>query len=111
VRKALLCYDGDVSRLLDVCRARIAFDALGDLEACARRVFAAAAGAATAVTAEGGAAAGGDGALRIRRVRNSMRPGYDGVLSGGFRVASPAPFPFFPPTSYAAPAPSSTSLR
>jgi hypothetical protein len=93
VRKALLCYDGDVSRLLDVCRARIAFDALGDLEACARRVFAAAVAAAAAVTAEGGAAAGGGGALRIRRVRNSMRPGYKGMLTDGFRVASPASLP------------------
>jgi hypothetical protein len=100
VRKALLHYDGDVSRLLDVCRARIAFDAVGDLEACARRVFAAAAAAAT----------GDGGALRIRRVRNSMRPGYDGVLSDGFRVAFSARLPFFPRISQAASAPSSSSV-
>jgi hypothetical protein len=38
--EALVCYGGDVSRLLDVCRARIIFDGLSDLLACLELVAA-----------------------------------------------------------------------
>ena len=34
VRKAHLCYAGDVSRLVDVCRHRICFDDVGGVRAC-----------------------------------------------------------------------------
>ena len=72
--KTLLHYDGDVSRLLDVCRARIVFNTMEDLLACARLVCC-------------GYAPGNNRAIRIRRVQNSMLPGYDGVLANGFRVS------------------------
>jgi hypothetical protein len=67
--KVLMCYDGDASRLLDVCRARIVFDTVPDLVSCLRHVSLHSSGA------------------RIRRIRNSMRPGFEEPLTGGFRVA------------------------
>jgi hypothetical protein len=66
--KAALCYGGDASRLLDVCRARIVFDSVPDLVSCLRVMLLPSAGA------------------RIRRIRNSMRPGFEEALAGGFRV-------------------------
>ena len=69
VEKALLCYSGDVSRLLDICRVRIYLLRVQDLSACVRNVAA-------------------DSSVRIVRVKNSMRPPRrDGLtFAGGFRV-------------------------
>ncbi len=75
--KALACYDGDASRVLDVCRARAVFAAVPDLAACLRRILAAAAPPPPG---------GGGGGVRIRRIRSSMRPGFEEALAGGFRV-------------------------
>lgn len=83
--KALLRYDGDVSRLLDVCRARIVFSTVKDLLACARQVC-------------GRSAAGEGRAVRIRRVRSSLRPGYEVGLFDGLRVMLCPPPPLHPPT-------------
>ena len=66
--KALMCYNGDVSRLLDVCRARIVFETVHDLVACLRLVSMPSAG------------------VRIRQIRNSMHPGFEDLLTGGIRV-------------------------
>ena len=87
--KALLRYGGDASQLLDVCRARIVFDAAEDLAACVRLVCGA-----------GAAAARGRGpgrAVRVLRVRSSMGQGYEGQLTSGFRVG-PCPVFSLPPT-------------
>ena len=70
--KALACYDGDASRLLDVCRARIVFETLQDLVACLRLL------------------ALPSSCAKIRRIRNSMRPGFEDALIG-FRVKMPVP--------------------
>jgi hypothetical protein len=45
MEKAAVCYGGDVSRLLDVCRARALFAGAADLEACLRAVIADGSGA------------------------------------------------------------------
>ena len=66
--KAASCYRGDVSRLLDVCRARIDFRSVGELAACVRAVAAA------------------SPAARVVRVRNLMRAGEDAWATAGFRV-------------------------
>ncbi len=66
--KAAACYRGDVSRLLDVCRARIAFRSVGELAACVRAVAASAP------------------AVRVVRVRNLLRAGEDAWATAGFRV-------------------------
>ncbi len=67
--KAVGCYMGDVSRLLDVCRARAAFGSVDALAACVR------------------AAAGAPG-VRVVRVKNLMRERVDSWWTGGFRVSS-----------------------
>jgi hypothetical protein len=70
--KAAACYGGDVSRLADVCRARILFDDAGGLAACAERVCA-------------------DPAVRVVRVKDGMGGADEAGLSIGFRVTHPAP--------------------
>lgn len=77
--KALWCYDGDVSRLVDICRVRIVFDTLEDLVACVRLVC-----------AESAANGKGRQVFQIRRIRNSMQPGNNepAVVTGRFRVRS-----------------------
>jgi hypothetical protein len=68
VEKALMCYGGDASRLLDVCRGRLAFRGPADLRA-------------------GLEAVGGDPGVRVVRVRNGLRPEHGARCSAGFRVA------------------------
>ncbi len=68
MEKATVCYGGDVSLLLDVCRARVLFEGAADLEACLRAVI-----------------ADGSGA-RVVRVKSRL-PAPDHL----FRVISPAP--------------------
>ena len=65
--KVLTCYSGDVSRLLDVCRARLVFDSAAGAAACLALV----------------AAAPG---VRVVRVRNSLREEHDSWSTAGFRV-------------------------
>ncbi len=66
--KVSQCYNRDASRLLDVCRAQIVFETVPDLVSCLRLVLLPSAG------------------VRIRRIWNSMRPGFEEALTGGFRV-------------------------
>jgi hypothetical protein len=66
--KAVGCYGGDVSRLLDVCRARATF---GSVDALA-------AGVRAAAEAPG---------VRVVRVKNLMREPGDSWWTGGFRVS------------------------
>ncbi len=68
VEKAVTCYGGDASRLLDVCRCRIVFRRVVDLSRCLELASA-------------------DEGVEISRVRNGMRPGSDAGASGGFRVS------------------------
>ena len=70
-RKALARYGGDVSRLGDLARCRIAFAALADLEACAAAVCAGQAGvtvvgARSTLNAKGGAGGFRAFVLRVR---------------------------------------------
>ena len=69
--KAASCYRGDVSWLLDVCRARIAFRSVDALADCVRAVADAAP------------------AARVVRVRNLLSSGDDAWSTAGFRVRSP----------------------
>ena len=69
VEKALSCYGGDVSRLLDVTRARIEFARTEDLAVGLEAVLAA-------------ASAG----VRVVRVRNTLRREYEAWPTAGFRV-------------------------
>jgi hypothetical protein len=78
VEKALGRYGGDVSRVLDLCRARLSFAAPDGL---ARALAALAGGGA-------GGAAGGGG-VRVVRARNTMRPGDDPAVNSGLRVTAP----------------------
>ena len=65
--KAAGCYGGDLSRLLDVCRARAVFSSVDALTACLRMA----------------AAASG---VRIVRVKNFMEEESDSWWTAGFRV-------------------------
>jgi hypothetical protein len=65
--KALTCYGGDPSRLLDLCRRRLVFGRAADLAVCLGRMAA-------------------DGAVRIVRVKNHLRANADTRASAGFRV-------------------------
>jgi hypothetical protein len=65
--KALTCYAGDPSRLLDVCRRRIAFGRVTDITVCLARM-------AT------------DSVARIVRVKNLFREDANWQGSAGFRV-------------------------
>jgi hypothetical protein len=75
IEKATVCYGGDVSRLLDVCRARALFDGPAGILACL-----------------GAIGAPGSGAVVVR-VKNSLRPGHDSRLTGGYRVRRHRPLP------------------
>ena len=70
VEKLLACYGGDASRLLDVCRARILFTGVADVLRCAKAVQAAAP------------------LVRIVGAKNSLRPGHNSRMTGGYRVRS-----------------------
>ena len=72
--KALACYDGDVSRLLDVCRARLVFDGVGGLAACLRAIRA------------GPASGPPEAEVEVVRVKNWMREDHDQWSTMGFRV-------------------------
>ena len=65
--KAVACYGGDASRLLDLCRGRLAFVRAADLCAAAAAVLV-------------------DRAVETVTVRNGMRPEADAAHSAGFRV-------------------------
>ena len=67
MEKALTCYGGDVSRLLDVCRARLVFQRAAGLLAAAR-------------------AAAADPAAAVVGVKNGMRMEESAAGTAGFRV-------------------------
>ena len=69
IAKALSCYGGDVSRLLDVCRCRLAFRGATELAACLELVET-------------------DRRICIVRVSNTLVPGRAARLTAGFRVRS-----------------------
>ena len=69
VEKALTCYAGDVSRVVDVCRCRV--------------LFASAAGVARCLELVRAAAAGG---VRVVRVKNGMDVRSNAWSTAGFRV-------------------------
>ena len=68
--KALVCYGGDVSRLLDICRQRILLDGVAGVVGCL-------------------IAMNSSGAVQIVRVKSCMRPeaGPDSDDSAGFHVS------------------------
>ena len=66
--KALTCYDGDVSRVVDISRQRIVFADLGGIADCLALI------------------ASARPSVRILRVKNSMRAGHDPRLTAGFRA-------------------------
>ena len=74
IDKALACYGGDVSRLTDLCRARIAFATAEGLAACVGLV----------------ARDQALGAVEVLRVRNWMRDEHDAWPTAGFRVSKHA---------------------
>jgi hypothetical protein len=80
VEKALVCYEGDVSRVVDICRVRLEVD--GPAQAAA---------AAAAVEA--------DPAVRVVRVKNSMLLAHAAHDTAGFRVRRPGSFDRFGATS------------
>ena len=67
IEKAVTCYGGDVSRLLDVCRARLVLEGLDGVTRCLR-----------AVAATPG--------VRVVRIRNMLSPSHNVMATGGFRV-------------------------
>ena len=69
--KAAGCYSGDVSHLLDVCRARLSFNSVDSLAACVQ-----------VVTAAPG--------VRLVRVKNLMQLASDSWWTAGFRVSNDA---------------------
>ena len=69
--KALLCYGGDVSRLLDLCRARVRCASVAALAACLATLQ-------------------GDTTLAVVRVKNWMSAQHDPRATGGFRVSEPS---------------------
>ena len=74
VEKALACYGGDVSRLLDVTRARLEFGGPCELAAGLEAVRAA-------------------GGVRAVRVKNSLRTDLEAWPTAGFRVRPGPPAP------------------
>ena len=67
VEKVVICYGGDASRLVDVCRGRLCFDRVEDLVCCLE-----------AIHIEAG--------VQILRVKNLMCPGGNSRGPVGFRV-------------------------
>jgi hypothetical protein len=59
-------YDGEVSRVLDVCRQRIVFDTVDDMITCVHAVLA-------------------DPQVVIERVKNRLTSRYDAATSAGYR--------------------------
>ena len=72
--KALACYGGDISRVIDICRARAWFDTLVGLANCLALVAA-------------------DQRVVVVRVKNTMLPSelrsWDSLWNAGFRVRGP----------------------
>jgi hypothetical protein len=85
VEKALVCYEGDGSRILDVCRARLIFPDARAAAACLRSIAAEADAAAAAAGGGGGGMPAGDG-VAVVRVRNGVDAAFDDDSSAGFRV-------------------------
>ena len=69
--KARVCYGGDVSRLLDICRLQVSFNSVQDLAACLDMVVY-------------------DRRVRIVRLKNMLSPRQNASLTGGFRVRGDA---------------------
>lgn len=67
IEKAMLCYNSDVSRLLDISRQRIVFDRIQDLETCFQRIAQ-------------------DQEISLCRIKNYMGAGYVHKRSAGFRA-------------------------
>jgi hypothetical protein len=65
--KALVCYDGDVSRVLDICRARLVCEDVGCVAACLEAMR-------------------NDASVRLLHVKNFMSGGPALHHTGGFRV-------------------------
>jgi hypothetical protein len=74
IEKALACYGGDASRLLDLCRCRLAFRRAADLAHCLALIEA-------------------DGGVRVARLANTLAPGHPARLTAGFRVRCQRPAP------------------
>ena len=70
VSKAAACYGGDVSRLLDLARARLVFGAAADLAECVQLVCC------------------GDADVRVVRVRSSLHERHEPAETAGFRVSA-----------------------
>ena len=70
VRKAVTCYGGDVSRLLDVCRCRIAFEGAEGILRCLEAMRAR------------------SPAVKVIRIKNSLSPFHDPRHTAGYRVFS-----------------------
>ena len=67
VEKALACYGGDASRLLDVCRARMVVADMAALTRCLERIA-------------------DDSAVRVLRVKDGVGRDQDPAVHGGYRV-------------------------
>ena len=80
VEKARACYGGDPSHLLDICRARLIFGTAAELAA-----------GLSAVLDSAAAPVPNCGAVRVVRVRNSLREDCDAASTCGFRVCPPPP--------------------
>ena len=78
VEKARACYGGDPSHLLDICRARLIFGTAAELAA-----------GLSAVLDSAAAPVPNCGAVRVVRVRNSLREDCDAASTCGFRVRLP----------------------
>ena len=65
--KAVACYGGDVSRILDICRQRIVFTSVSGIADCLGRIAAA------------------WPTVRVLLIKNSLRPDHDPRMTAGFR--------------------------
>jgi hypothetical protein len=70
IEKALTCYGGDVSRLADVCRARIAFDGAAGIAACLDLIWRC------------------SPCVQVVRIRNGLDSALDSGPLGGYRVSA-----------------------
>ena len=68
IEKLVVCYCGDASRLLDLCRARICFGSVADALRCADAVMASAP------------------FVRVAGIKNGLRPNFDAGRTAGYRV-------------------------